>query len=47
MKARCVQCTMIHNTYVDVKYLRLWRLHVEKAFDPENKNNKNNKIVEL
>ena len=37
MKARCV----------DVNYLRLRRLYVEKAFDPKKKNNSNNKIVEL
>ena len=47
MKARCVLCTMMKNTCVDVSSLKVWRLHIKKDFDPIKENNKNNKIVKL
>ena len=34
---------MMHNTCVDVSLLRLRRLHIEKAFDPNKKKNNNKK----
>ena len=39
---------MMANTYVNVNWLRLWRWHIEKAFDPnkKKKEKKKNKIAE-